>query len=75
MKEIKNIIFIKKYFKLNNFTGKIILDYGCGPGHDILNIALNSKFKKIYACDISHKIIKIAESRCRLHKIKTSFIF
>ena len=69
----KKYNFIKKYFKLNSFTGKIILDYGCGPGHDILNIALNSKFKKIYACDISHKIIKIAQSRCRLHKIKTSF--
>jgi len=53
---------------VNNFDNKIILDYGCGPGHDVVGFIEYSKPKKVVAADISSKILRIAEKRIKFHE-------
>lgn len=47
--------------------GKRILDYGCGPGHDLVGFAEYSKPLSIIGCDISSTSIAEAKERMRLH--------
>tara|TARA_A100001035_G_scaffold227846_1_gene189237 strand:+ start:250 stop:1176 length:927 start_codon:yes stop_codon:yes gene_type:complete len=63
-----NIINLKQY------DNKIILDFGCGPGNDLINISYNSKPKKILAYDVSKKAILLARKRTKLHKLKVKFL-
>lgn len=37
-----------------------MLDYGCGPGHDVAGFLAYSKPAKIYAVDVSHKALSLA---------------
>lgn len=53
---------------VKNFDNKNILDYGCGPGHDIVGFIEYSKPRKVVAADISSKILHFAESRLKLHE-------
>jgi ubiquinone/menaquinone biosynthesis C-methylase UbiE len=51
----------------NEKPGKVILDYGCGPGNDVTGWMLYSKAKKVIAMDISRKALEIARKRLALH--------
>src|SRR5262245_47283104 len=44
----------------NDHSGKTILDYGCGPGHDLCGFLLYSNPAKVYGVDISHKVLSLA---------------
>lgn len=45
-----------------------LLDYGCGPGNDIVGYAnYNKNIKKIWAVDISTKAINLSKIRLNLH--------
>ncbi len=46
-----------------------VLDYGCGPGNDLVGFLLYSKAKKVIGIDISRKALELAASRLRLHRI------
>lgn len=46
-----------------------ILDYGCGPGNDVVGFALYSRAKKIVGVDVSRKALDFAAHRCALHGI------
>ncbi|MFB0564055.1 MAG: class I SAM-dependent methyltransferase [Candidatus Aminicenantaceae bacterium] len=48
---------------------EIILDYGCGPGHDLIGFALRSRARKIIGIDISEKALRLAAHRMSLHNI------
>jgi 2-polyprenyl-3-methyl-5-hydroxy-6-metoxy-1,4-benzoquinol methylase len=61
---LKFIEKAKKYFNTND----IVLDFGCGTGLVCNEIA--DKVKKIYAIDISSKMIKIAEDKAFERKIQ-----
>lgn len=47
--------------------GETILDYGCGPGNDIVGFALYSRAKKIIGVDVSYKALKYASKRLQIH--------
>jgi SAM-dependent methyltransferase len=56
-----------KLMPVNQCDGKVVLDYGCGPGHDLAGILHFSAPKKIVALDVSEKALEIAKSRISLH--------
>lgn len=47
--------------------GEVILDYGCGPGNDIVGFGLYSNGKKIIGVDVSLKALRLAQQRVNLH--------
>lgn len=49
------------------FDDKVILDYGCGPGHDVVGFAEYSKPKKIIAMDVSSSSLDETKKRIALH--------
>jgi SAM-dependent methyltransferase len=50
------------------WDGKVVLDYGCGPGHDVVGFAEFSNASKIYGMDISAASVAEARKRLQLHK-------
>ncbi len=55
------------------FDDKIILDYGCGPGHDVVGFSEYSKPKKIIAMDVSSSSLDETKKRIALHNA-TSYV-
>jgi SAM-dependent methyltransferase len=47
--------------------GKIILDYGCGPGNDLVNLVEFSKPKRLVGIDISRTALDLARKRLPFH--------
>lgn len=56
------------------FDGKAVLDYGCGPGHDVIGFANYSNTSRLVAADISPSSLKEAEERLALHGKTAEFI-
>jgi ubiquinone/menaquinone biosynthesis C-methylase UbiE len=48
---------------------QIILDYGCGPGNDLVGFLVYSKAKKVIGIDVSLKALDLAAGRLALHNI------
>ena len=72
----RNIQYLNstKIVNLNKYNNKVVLDFGCGPGNDLVNVCLNSKPKKLLAFDVSKKAISLARKRVKLHNFKIDFI-
>jgi ubiquinone/menaquinone biosynthesis C-methylase UbiE len=51
-----------------------ILDYGCGPGNDLVGFVLYTSAKKIIGMDISLTSLKLASRRLALHKVDVNRI-
>lgn len=49
-----------------------ILDYGCGPGNDIVWFMLSGKAKHVIGMDVSREALKNAQFRLALHHLKSS---
>lgn len=56
------------------FDGKAVLDYGCGPGHDVIGFANYSEPSRLVAADISPSSLKEAEERLALHGKAAEFV-
>jgi ubiquinone/menaquinone biosynthesis C-methylase UbiE len=54
--------------------GKTILDYGCGPGHDVIGFAHFSNAARLIAVDVSATSLAEARARVALHNHKVEFI-
>jgi len=65
----KTIDKTKKYLDKND----LVLDYGCGTG--IITTEISNSVKTIHACDISSKMINVAEGKKREKKIKNIEFF
>lgn len=50
-------------------TGEVVLDYGCGPGHDTVSFLVSSNAQKVIGLDISEKALGLAAQRIRLHGV------
>lgn len=48
---------------------QIILDYGCGPGNDLVGFLVYTKAKKVIGIDVSLKALELAARRLALHNI------
>lgn len=49
------------------FDGKRVLDFGCGPGHDVVGFAVHSKPSRLVGADISPRSVAEARHRLKLH--------
>jgi len=49
--------------------GETLLDYGCGPGDDLIGFLLHSQAAKLIGMDISAKALGFARHRVALHRV------
>lgn len=54
--------------------GKIVLDYGCGPGNDLVGFSIYSNPTKLIGVDVSPKALGLAKERLDLHNRSAEFI-
>src|SRR5215469_439221 len=54
--------------------GKAILDYGCGPGHDVVGFAHFSNPARLIGMDVSTSSLAEARARVALHNHKVEFV-
>ncbi|MCG2722647.1 MAG: class I SAM-dependent methyltransferase [Thermodesulfovibrionales bacterium] len=54
--------------------GKVVMDYGCGPGIELAGLGLYSKTAKLYGVDVSPTALEKAKSRISLHGLDVEFI-
>lgn len=54
--------------------GKVVLDYGCGPGNDVVGFAVYSNPWKLIAVDVSKTALAKAQERLTLHGKEAEFI-
>lgn len=59
---------------VSRHDGKVVLDYGCGPGNDTVAIGHYSRPKQLYAADVSPTAIALARKRAALHGIEVTFV-
>ncbi len=57
----------EKLLPCSGHDNEVILDYGCGPGNDVVGFNEYSKARKIYGLDISASSLKEAQNRLKLH--------
>ncbi len=60
-------LFYEELMPCSGFDNKIILDYGCGPGHDLVGFVELSKPKKVVGMDISQVSLNEAQKRLSVH--------
>jgi ubiquinone/menaquinone biosynthesis C-methylase UbiE len=48
---------------------QVILDYGCGPGNDLVGFLTGTSASKVIGVDISSKALNLAQDRLKLHEI------
>lgn len=48
-------------------SGEVVLDYGCGPGTDLVGFLLCGNAKRVIGIDVSLKALKFASRRMALH--------
>jgi len=58
---------------VDDVSGKVVLDYGCGPGNDVIGFGHYSKPTRLLACDVSPTALAIARQRAALHGIEAEF--
>jgi SAM-dependent methyltransferase len=49
------------------FDGKTVLDYGCGPGNDLVGFGLESKPARLIGVDVSASSLEESRARLALH--------
>jgi ubiquinone/menaquinone biosynthesis C-methylase UbiE len=49
--------------------GETVLDYGCGPGNDVVGLLLHSGAAKVIGLDVSPTSIRLAAKRVALHAL------
>ena len=54
---------------VSGFDGDVVLDFGCGPGNDLVGFGVYSKPRKLIGMDVSTTSLAEAERRLRLHGI------
>jgi SAM-dependent methyltransferase len=50
----------------------IVLDYGCGPGNDLVGFAVRGKARRVIGMDVSMRALLLARSRLALHGLDSS---
>jgi SAM-dependent methyltransferase len=49
--------------------GEVVLDYGCGPGNDVVGFLLHTRAKQVIGLDVSRSALELARRRIALHKV------
>ncbi|MDE0820346.1 MAG: class I SAM-dependent methyltransferase, partial [Opitutales bacterium] len=53
---------------------KVVVDYGCGPGNDLVGFSVFSKPSKLYGMDVSAQALQVASQRLELHEAPIELI-
>jgi ubiquinone/menaquinone biosynthesis C-methylase UbiE len=56
-----------KFLPVSSHDGEVILDYGCGPGHDLIGFLTYSRPAAVYGMDISGPSLSETADRLRVH--------
>ena len=56
----------------DSHEGETVLDYGCGPGNDLVGWLLRSTAKRVVGVDVSRRALELARRRIALHRVKPS---
>jgi SAM-dependent methyltransferase len=59
---------------VSGFDGKSVLDFGCGPGHDLIGFGTYSKCKRLVGIDVSPSSVAESRSRLDLHGINAEVV-
>ncbi|MDR1360642.1 MAG: class I SAM-dependent methyltransferase [Deltaproteobacteria bacterium] len=59
---------------VTGYDGKIVLDFGCGPGHDLVGFGFFSKPARLIGYDVSASSLAEAGQRLKLHGIEAQLI-
>lgn len=70
----KCYLYYQDLMPTHHADDKVVLDYGCGPGHDLVGFTINSKPKRLIAADVSTSSLKQAEKRLNLHNTPVEII-
>lgn len=54
--------------------GKDVLDFGCGPGHDLVGFGVYSKPRRLVGADLSESSLGQAKLRLELHGVKAELV-
>jgi SAM-dependent methyltransferase len=54
--------------------GKVVLDFGCGPGHDLVGFSTVSQPMRLIGMDVSPSSLAEARSRLQLHNTRCELI-
>lgn len=49
--------------------GKVVLDYGCGPGHDTL-LFLRNRARRVFFADVSWQALQTTNDRLQMHGLR-----
>lgn len=50
----------------------VVLDYGCGPGNDVVGFAVRGKARRVIGMDVSMRALQLARSRVALHGLDST---
>ncbi|MGY4225686.1 ubiquinone/menaquinone biosynthesis C-methylase UbiE [Bradyrhizobium sp. USDA 4503] len=56
-----------KFLPVSSHDGEVIVDYGCGPGHDLVGFLTYSRPAAVYGMDISRPSLAESADRLRVH--------
>lgn len=56
------------------FDGKVVMDYGCGPGHDLIGFGTYSSCSRLVGVDLSSSSLAESRSRLALHGIEAETV-
>lgn len=59
---------------VSGHDNKIVLDYGCGPGNDLVGFSEYSNVKELIGVDVSKPALEMAKKRLGLHGKKVNLI-
>ena len=54
--------------------GKVVIDYGCGPGNDLVGFGTYSAPSRLIGVDVSSSALELARGRLALHQIKAELV-
>ena len=57
-----------------NHDNQVLLDYGCGPGNDLVGFLAYTNARKVIGIDISEKALGFASQRIAIHNVDPSRI-
>lgn len=52
-----------------NHDNEVVLDYGCGPGNDVVGFLIYTNASKVIGVDVSAKALRFASRRIALHRL------
>jgi ubiquinone/menaquinone biosynthesis C-methylase UbiE len=67
--------FFREFMELwGKHDNQVILDYGCGPGNDLVGFLVYTNARKVIGIDISEKALGFASRRIALHNVDANRI-